>query len=181
VQVGVECPLLGLTIHSGNLRPCIPGSIVVQYCNYGTIPATDVQLVAQPEEWLLVDDISQIPTATTDSTYLFDLPDVAVGDCGTIYFDVTPDCSVVDVGDVVCLAASISPDEICLPVDSLWDGSSIVASGNCVGDTAIFVLENIGMGSMEAPQQFRLEFIVNDDIVMLMQVCLLYTSPSPRD
>lgn len=169
VRIDVECPLLGLTSNSTFLRPCIDGAVTFEYCNYGTIPAENVQLTLQPDESLIIEG-SNIPwTATTDSTYIFDLPDLAALDCGQIKLFVTPDCPTVGVGDLVCIDATITPDEICLPIDSLWDESTIVASGFCVNDSVTFQLKNIGDGAMDEARQFRVEFIVNDDIVMLMQ------------
>ncbi len=168
VQAEMDCPLLGLNSAGTNLRPCIEGAVTFSYCNYGTAPAENAQLEIQPETWLEVNG-SSIPWAsTTDSTYIFDLGDIAVGACGSVHLYVTPDCDTIEVGDIACVAAYLSPDSICLPQDTLWDGSTIEASGFCTNDSIVFQLRNIGEGNMAEARYFRIEYIVNDDIVMLI-------------
>lgn len=165
-----ECPLLGLDISSSRLRPCIPGMVTYSFCNYGTVTADAAQLEIQLDDWMLLDSTSIPWSNTTDSSYIFDLGDIDILECGQVNIFVTPDCQESAIGDQACFEGYITPDDICIPLDSLWDESTIEASAICDNDSIIFKLQNIGTGNMAEERQFRVEYIVNDDIVMLFIV-----------
>ncbi|MFK7810222.1 MAG: FG-GAP-like repeat-containing protein, partial [Saprospiraceae bacterium] len=166
VPIEYDCPLMQINIGFSPLRPCIDGSYIVHYCNEGTIEADDASVEVLLDENLIFNS-ANFPFTETDSSYLFEVGSVAAGECGTIVMSVTPDCSIVDVGDIVCATTYVTPDSLCTPLDSLWDGSTITVNGTCLNDSIHFELENIGIGNMSEARQFRIE-IVNEDIVLLI-------------
>ena len=166
VPIEHECPLMQVNIGFGFLRPCIDGFFTVHYCNEGTIDAEEatVEVLLNPN---LIINSASFPYTETDSSYLFEVGTVMAGDCGIISMDITPDCDFLEVGDLVCATAYVTPDSLCTPLDSLWDGSTISVDGTCINDSIYFQLENIGIGNMSEARQFRIE-IVNEDIVLLI-------------
>ncbi len=166
VPIAFECPLMQVNLSSTNLRPCISGQIRAAFCNEGTIAAESatVEVLLEPN---LIFDAANYNYTETDTSYIFDVGNVSFGECGTIVIDVTPDCDSLMVGDEVCALAYVTPDSLCTPLDSLWDGSTISVTGFCENDSVYFELKNIGEGDMSEARQFRLE-IVNEDIVLLV-------------
>lgn len=167
VGTHVDCPLLGLNDAATNLRPCISGRIIYKYCNYGTVTAENSQIEILVDEFLDINSTSIPIDITTDSSIIFNLGNVEIGDCGQVELVVTPDCDSTMVDDIICIDASITPNFVCSPLDSLWDGSTIVVDGFCTNDSTTFLIENIGVGDMAIPRDFRVQ-IVNDEIVMLI-------------
>ncbi|MEM6965521.1 MAG: FG-GAP-like repeat-containing protein, partial [Bacteroidota bacterium] len=169
VQAETACPLLAVEISMGMMRPCIASSISFQYCNYGTVTADDAVLEVQLDSNLIINSTSIPWTTQTDSSFIFELGNVSINACDQIIFDVTPDCSLVTLGDIVCVAASVTPDSLCLPSNQLWDGSTITVDGTCDADSTTFYLKNTGVGAMDEPRNARVQ-IVNDEIIMLLIV-----------
>jgi len=166
LQAEVDCPLLSPELAVTRLRPCIPGRITLSYCNYGTITSELSEATLAIPFGLIVNSASQPIVEQTDSTIVFEIDPIQPGSCGNIFINVTPDCELLEVYDVVCTEVKVTPDELCVPIDLSWDGSTIEATGFCVGDSARFILRNIGDGAMDQPRQFRLSGIINEDIVM---------------
>ncbi len=166
VQPEFDCPLMQIDMGNAHLRPCIDGNINIQYCNEGTVSADNAQVEVIIDDLLGFNDVN-FPYTTTDSSYIFDIGEVDVFECGNIQISVTPDCDSAQVGQIVCNTAYVTPDSLCAPLDSLWDGSTIEVNGLCVNDSIQFELKNIGIGAMSEARMFRIE-IVNDDIVLMI-------------
>ena len=166
----IDCPLLQVSLANSNLRPCIEGFISVQYTNTGTSIAEDAHLEIILDS-LLEATGSSIPwTTQNDSLLVFDLGNLDIGASGQIIIYVMPACDPEITGALICNSANIFPDSICLSPGSNWDGSTIEVSGFCQGDSIFFNIENSGWGDMAVPRIYQLEFIINDDIVMLIDV-----------
>lgn len=171
----VDCPLMTIDLNVGPLRPCLDGAVYFQYCNDGTQIAENavVELLIAPN---IIVNFANFPFTETDTSLLFELGNVDVLECENIVLSVTPDCDSIEIGDLVCFDVHVTPDSLCMPLDSLWDGSTIAVNGNCIGDSIHFNLQNIGDGAMSSERQFRIE-IVNDDIVLLIQVDTFQLDP----
>ncbi len=167
LQAEVDCPLLSPSLAISRLRPCIPGQINLSYCNFGTVASEISQATITFPEGLIIDSASQTIISQTANSVVFEIDPVTPGGCGLLKVFVTPDCNVLNVYDVVCTDIKVTPDELCAPLNLDWDGSTIEATGFCVGDSARFILRNIGDGGMTSPRQFRLASIINEDIVMI--------------
>ena len=166
-QAEVDCPLLAPNISITRLRPCLPGAIVLNFCNYGTVDSEISQAELTIPAGITVDSVNHPVLSQTTSSIVFEIDPVAPGLCEGIFIFITPDCNQLQVGDFVCPQVNVTPDDLCVPINLNWDGSTIEASGTCVGDSARFVLKNIGNGAMNGPREMRVQ-IINDDIIMLI-------------
>lgn len=114
MQPIVICPWLELSLGSPcRIRPGATSSYVVNFCNYGTAAATDVQLsVDLPSEAMIL-EVSE-PYTQNGLTLSFSLADVAILECREvkIKFEIGTD---VPLGTTLCASAHITPDDICLP------------------------------------------------------------------
>lgn len=164
---GILCPLLNVSVATGFLRPCFPSTVYVGYMNTGTAESTDPYV-----EVILDNDLnytgSSIPYASVNGNiYTFELDTLDIYESGNfiIYVDVTCDISLI--GHTRCVEAHIFPDSICTPVDTLWDHSSVMVTGSCVGDSsACFFIINTGdagTGDMQNSNEYRI--FANDTLV----------------
>ena len=110
----VICPWLELSLGSPcYIRPGYKSTYVVNYCNYGTAAAMDVQLTVDlPAEAILL-NVSE-PYTQDGLTLTFSLDDVGILECGKvkIKFETPTD---LPLGTILCAEAHITPDDICLP------------------------------------------------------------------
>ncbi len=166
-QAEVDCPLLAPKISVTRIRPCLPARVILNFCNYGTIDSEVSYAEVSIPFGLDINSTTHPIFSQAGNVLTFELDPIEPGGCEGIFIDVTADCSVLQVGDIVCPEVAVTPDDICMPLNIDWDGSTIQASGTCIGDSAVFTLRNIGEGSMDMPREFRLE-IINDDIIMMM-------------
>jgi uncharacterized repeat protein (TIGR01451 family) len=160
----ILCPYLTVDIATPFLRRCFDNTYTVHYCNYGSITAENayVEISLDPHlEYIS----STLPLSGQNGNLLtFDLGDVGINECGYFHLTVHLDCDSTVLGQTHCVEAHIFPDSICIPPNSLWDGSSIEVEGKCEGDSALFILLNIGPGDMSQERQF---IIIEDDIVLM--------------
>lgn len=161
IQPAEVCPLLEVDISTNVLRPCFQSTYFVQYCNIGSETATDAFIEVILDNALEFVD-SPFPVTQDGQVLTFDIGDVEPLECQTLNFNVFLDCDAM-VGMTHCVEAHIFPDTTCVPVNPLWDMSSIKLTGYCDGDSLTFTIENIGTGDMS--QQH--EYIVIEDNVLI--------------
>ncbi len=159
----VECPYLEVDLSSFLLRRCSDARYTANYCNRGTMAAENayVDITLDPDLTLVE---SSIPAYLQEQNrYRFLLGNVAEGECGTFNFDVLVACDAV-LGQTHCVEAHIYPDSLCLPQDSIWNGSSLALDAYCDGDSIFFIIQNVGQGAMNEPTNF---IVVEDQIILL--------------
>lgn len=155
-----NCPQLTVDIAAPFLRRCFNSTYHVHYCNQGTVNAEAAYVEVTLDPYVSAVS-SSIPWTTVDGqTYTFPIGDVAVGECGDFSLDVFVSCDAV-LGQAHCTEAHIFPDEICQPVNALWDGSILDVTGTCDGDSVRFIITNIG-DDMDMPVPF---IVIEDDMV----------------
>lgn len=164
-SVNTLCPLMDLEMSLSPIRQCFPSTISMAYQNIGTITASPVTVTLRFDERMT--PIESVPPwlSMTDTTLTYELDEVLVGEKGQIVIEMEPDCQNLVLGEILCYEASITPDTLCMPALSDWDGASLEASYYCEGDSLYFRVENTGSGAMASPQSYYLN-IVNDDIVL---------------
>ena len=172
IQAVEECPLMVVDLGTPFLRRCFDQNYFVNYCNQGTEAANDAYVEVTFDDYLTVVNSSIPWTSQTGNTYTFDVGNVDVNECGSFYVNVAVSCDAV-LGQTHCSEATIFPDENCTTPPMLWDGSSLNVTVTCESDEVRFDITNEG-----APMTQAVEFIVIEDHMI---ICLLYTSPSPRD
>jgi len=163
VQAEYDCPILNVDISTPFLRRCYDNTYYVSYCNEGTIIAENATIEVNFDEDLIINGSSLPWINQIDNTYTFDIDNVEVGECGGFQVFVTVDCDNAELGETHCVEAHIYPDSICLPPNTLWDGSTIVVDGRCENDSLKFNIRNIG-DDMIQPAGF---IVIEDHILHL--------------
>ncbi len=159
-QALFDCPQMQVDIAAPFLRRCFNSTYYVHYCNQGTLLAEDAYVEVTLDPSLLAISSSIPWTMVNGQTYTFPIGDVAVGQCGDFSFTVSVSCDAV-LGQTHCTEAHIFPDDICQPVNPLWDGSILDVTGSCDGDSVRFTITNIG-DDMATPVPF---IVIEDDMV----------------
>lgn len=163
-NTGISCPLMWVDISTPLLRNCPTHdwNYVVNYCNNGTAIANNAYIhVTFTSDFTITG--STLPwTSVTGTTYRFDVGNLNPGECGGFDISYQLDCDN-SLGQTLCVKAKIFPDTICVPVDSVWDKSSLKVDGECAGDSVRFVVLNHG-SNMTGNTPYRI--YVNDSLVI---------------
>lgn len=157
------CPRMEVSIISSPIRPCIPSSYAIQYCNKGGLAAENAFLTVTVDPALTVTG-SSIPWASAvGNVYVFEVGDVAIDQCTGFSLNVVAPCSD-PAGTTYCTEVRAFPDTLCLPPSLDWDGSDIEVQAECTGNEVQFRIRNVGTGNMTK----ALEYIVIEDNVLRM-------------
>ena len=114
----VLCPYLEVDISINFLRRCFTNSYFIRYCNNGTTIAENAAMEVDLDSFMEFEDASIPISSQTGNQYIFDLGNLAPGDCGTFQISFTLSCEA-ELGTVHCVEARMYPNELCLPdVDS---------------------------------------------------------------
>ena len=171
IQTVIDCPVMEVDVATSRIIPCDDNVYRIDFCNQGTqiAVAATVELILEKN---LIYNSSSLPPVQIidDSLYVFAIGNIEVGECGFFEINVTADCATTIANEAHCVEARIFPDATCLAPNPNWDQSSIKVDSYCEGDSVVFILENVGTGSMIQ----EVKFIVVEDIVMLQQ-------PEPTD
>ncbi len=162
LQADVECPYLEVDISTPFLRRCFDNTYYVNYCNSGTVDAEDPVVTVILDPFLEYQSSSIDLSAQYGDTLEFEIPDVAVGVCGSFEILTYLGCDSTVIGQTHCVTAMITPDSLCGELDSLWSGASLAVRAECTGDSIFFFIENIGTNDMNAP----VNYIVTEDVIM---------------
>jgi len=163
VKAKIDCPKLEVDLTTPRLRRCFDNSYSVYYKNEGTI-ATDTPFVK-----ITLDPRFDITQATipflveNDSCYIFPLDTLDLFEDGDFSFVTEMDCNAVVLGETICAEAHIFPDSICGTPSANWSGASLESTAECIGDSIIFKIKNIGNGDMTQGRQF----IIIEDVVIM--------------
>ena len=95
-----------------------------------------------------------------DSNYVFDIGTLDPGECGTIRITDIVDCVPGITGLTQCTKVWILPANECvfqLDHYDKWLGTNpvLVVEGECIADTVVFVISNIGL-DMQGNSNYRL-------------------------
>jgi hypothetical protein len=162
VKALIDCPALTVEHASWRTRSCDTTNFTVNYCNEGTIAATDAYVDITLDS-LFTFLGSGIPADSIGENKLrFPLGTIGVGDCGSFAFSVFVSCDA-QIGQTLCSEAHIYPDSICLPQSANWSGAYLTATAQCDGDSVRFVVKNVGAAQMSQ----TLDYIVIEDAVLL--------------
>ncbi len=166
LQSIVDCPNMTVDVSAPQLRRCFENTYYIKYCNNGTIEENNALIEIQFDEYLEVNSSSFPYTDLGNNLLSFDVGNVGVGECGTFTVDVLVDCDSTVLGQTHCVEAHIFPDTFCIIPSIVWDSSSIQVTGNCVGDSVVFEIENIGTNPISEPRILK---IVEDDIILFVE------------
>ena len=157
VEAYEECPELQVNVSIGNpnLRRCFDNRYIVNYCNRGTVPAADVEVLLQVDPWIVVDSFSVPFEALGGGAYRITAGGLEAGDCGAFLMYVSPDCDA-PLGLLQCVQGRVEPVDICSVLSSQWFGPTITASGYCTGDEVVFTLRNLGGQATADSLEYRI-------------------------
>lgn len=161
-EVEDECTLLTIDVASPLQRRCFTNTYTISYCNEGTKSADSayVELTFPPE---IIPLSASIPHVENESgnVWSFDLDTLAIGECGSFTVVDSVSCEAV-LGSAACVEGRIYPAFLCRDVSTLWDGSNIEVTGECIDNEFIeFTITNIGE-DMQDSTEYR---IYEDDIL----------------
>lgn len=156
----IECPYLTIDISTPILRRCFDNYYFVNYCNDGLTPAEDAFVEITLDPFLSMVNASIPFTQIGDHIFRFSIGSVQIGQCGFFSFTANLSCEGTILGQTHCVEAHIFPDSLCLP--DTQPSPIIEVIGNCVGDSLIFELENIGDLNMEDPAYY---IVIEDDVM----------------
>lgn len=171
-----DCPLLTTNITMPFLRRCFNGAAYVTYENLGAGTAEDAQLTVTLDEFL-IDVVSNVtPSSQDGNTFTFDLGDLPPFADGRIWFSFTVSCEAA-LGQIHCIEAAITPDEVCNSPDN-WNGAMVnVSSPDCSGDVLTFDISNVGETEMSIP----LTYVVVEDGIMMTPVPVVAEALAPGE
>jgi uncharacterized repeat protein (TIGR01451 family) len=162
----LECPYLTIDLSSNRRRRCVQNFTVVEYCNEGFATANNAQVFVEFPQYVNFVSADAPYTIDTNGVYVFNVGNLAIGQCGTINIIDSVSCVNGITGTVQCMRAWITPPNSCVadadtvnPNDP-WDRSSMQVNGSCVnGNTARFVIHNTGSpsnGNMAGVSEYRI-------------------------
>lgn len=166
VKADTDCAYLRTAIGSAIVRPCEPVVFPVYYWNEGARAAEDVAVEVTLPAGLSYVSASPAPVSANGGVLRFEFGQVPADPGGAwhlIEISTTADCSL-QIGDQVCLSAQVTPAEICGDAPG-WNGAVVSLDGECVGDSAVFTIKNIG----NAPNSQLLEYLIVEDQIVLLQ------------
>jgi hypothetical protein len=115
------------------LRECFDNTYYVQYCNSGTVDATDAYIELELDAILFIASSILFTGPDINNIYTFDVGAISIGNCGTFNLNVLLPYDSLNAGQfqgqTFCVNTHIYPDSICLPPSSIWDGSSVQVIG----------------------------------------------------
>ncbi len=144
----IMCADMEVDLSTSFLDYCDENIYNVIYRNNGTVASDGAVVnIILPSSFSLLSSTVSLD-AQDDTLYTFIIPDLAVNEVGGFKITVEHDCTNEDSGLTHEVKALISPDEICLPQDPIWDESSIELQAEIVGEEVHFIVSNVGMGDM---------------------------------
>jgi uncharacterized repeat protein (TIGR01451 family) len=156
LDIVYNCPEMKVTLGTNFLRRCMLSNLTVSYQNIGTNEAFNSYInITLPATLTYVS--STIPyTSQIGNVYKYDVGNINAAETGAFEIQVMVDCAS-ELSQAHCLYAEVYPDSGCVPVNPLWDLSSVSVTGSCiVGDSAQFIIKNIGGAAMSAPSDYRI-------------------------
>lgn len=161
---------LSSTISTNAINACFTNSQVVQVCNYGTIPVTDVSLSVEIPEFTGASNPEF--TATSDSTWLLNIPVLNAGQCLNYYFQGQANCDSSMIGQVACMSSSVTSSQI--DADSSNNDMSFCDSVGVSYDP-----NDIRVLSQQGTEGWRYQEFIDDDDVLTYMVRFQNTGTGP--
>ena len=181
----IGCSLLSVSFLHFGFRPCFSSFFKISYINEGTETAVNAHIEVELPPEVTATTVSGNPiwnqppynSTTWDSqsgnTYIYNLGNVPPQSGGDFYMLIEISCGAV-INSTLCVTARIFPGSNCIPIDSIWDKSSISVQGSCVGDSlACFNIINTGdpgTGDMQGTSGYR---IYENNVLVYIDTFLL--------
>lgn len=160
MEATVFCPYMHVDIAAPVLVHCASNYYTVEYCNHGTIDASNSYVEITLDSLFMVDSSDIAIASQSGYTYTFNLGTVPINTCSSfrIYGTLDPACDTSNRGRTHCAIANIYPDSSCLP----WIGPNLEVEARCNNDSVSFRIINTGNQNMITPQSY---WVIEDDII----------------
>jgi hypothetical protein len=162
----IDCALMQASLFTSLMRTCTTATVYANYRNGGTKVAENATMTVLLDPALTFVSASLAPSSITGNTLFFELGDVAPSQSGyqgqQIQINVTTNCNLM-LGNQVCIAAQVTPNQLCGTNPPQWNGAIVAVSGECVGDSTQFTIQNIG----NAPNVGTLGYVIAEDQIVL--------------
>lgn len=161
----VSCSNLNVSVHLQRFRHL--DSVIfyyIDYCNTGTLTARNAYIDITVDPLLIVDNAATVSGAPINmnslgnNRYRLFIGDANIFDCGKLVVKLheAPEAAL---GRTVCIQSHIYPDSVCVLPN--YNGSIIVASATCLGDSVELQLKNNGA----AMQQQKKYIVIEDQVI----------------
>ena len=169
----VLCPYMYVDIAAPVLVHCASNYYTIEYCNHGTIDASNVYVEITLDSLFVVDSTDIAIASQIGSTYTFNLGNVSINTCNNfrIYGILDSACDTTNRGRIHCATANIYPDSSCLA----WVGPNLEVEAQCNNDSVSFRIINTGNQNMIAPQSY---WVIEDDIIFHSSPGIILSSGS---
>lgn len=137
LQANTVCPALEVSISAPRLRRCFPNPIYVNYCNTGTILATNAYVEVELDTTLYYISSSVPFSSQSGNIYRFNVGNLGVEQCGNFSIIAEVSCNS-SLGAIHCMEAHIYPDSIC-DVDL----PNLLITDSCTIDSVQFRITNL--------------------------------------
>lgn len=166
-----DCPYMTVDAWAW-LQRCFDSDMFFNYCNVGTLPTDSAWLEIELDPYLTLTDSVHNWLPLGQNRFKTFLGALDIGECGSLTARVFTDCDSTVLGQVHCIEAHVTPDNLCI-IDSLWSGAEIMARAICEGDSVRF---EVGNPTNVATQP--LEYVIIEDDVILFESNATYPANS---
>ncbi len=172
-QAVKDCALLTVDLHTPLMRRCFENTFTIDYCNSGTVPASDALIRLTIPETL--EPLAASHPYEVKGNYVnFELGDLFIGACGKVTFTTKVACDAV-LGETVCVEAQILPSDDCKAANLTWDKSDLEVYAACDDDALVsFTIKNVG-DDMDGSSDYR---VYEDDILSSLDMFRLAAEDS---
>ncbi len=144
----IVCADMEVDLSTPFLSYCNENVYNVIYRNNGTVTSSGAMVdIMLPSSFSLISSTATL-VGQNDSLYSFNIEDLSVNEVGRFQIIVEHDCTNQITGLTHEVQARISPDQICLPDDPIWDEASLELRSQVMGENVQFIIENVGTGDM---------------------------------
>ena len=161
VRSEFDCPRNEVDIATPLLQRCSDNLYTVRYCNSGTVPSLNTEVIVHLDHFLTLTNSSIPAEPLGGNDYKFNVGTLVNGDCKDFNFTAFLSCDSTLTGQTYCASAHIYPDTFCNP--GSWNGAFIQARGVCDGDTVRLFLRNNSSFDPTTP----IGYVIAEDVIML--------------
>lgn len=162
-QALVDCPDLHLSLSSFRLRRCADNLYKAIYYNFGSAAAENAYVEATLDPGLALVSAT-VPYTQNGNKITFNLGTIPSGARGEFDAVIKLNCEA-ELGLTHCVEATIFPNQVCEDPSPAWSGASLEVRAGCERDSAVFTIQNTGLGDMTSPESF----VITEDVVAFLK------------
>ncbi|MEL7250134.1 MAG: T9SS type A sorting domain-containing protein [Bacteroidota bacterium] len=162
-----ECPQLEVSLSTPFLRRCFSSNYFIRIRNLGALPATNVDVTLELDDFLAYLGASIVPVGVINQTVAWNIDEIQPGELVTIIVQVLVSCDAA-LGQVHCTEVFAAPGPDCVTSDG-WSGTNLELEGVCNGSEVLFTITNTGATELAESVNF---IVIEDGVAMMQQQVL---------